>query len=262
MPITSAPRATVIKVGGHQASSRLDGFDHDRALFLGAQARRPGGGEAARLACLPRDAVPDGQPDAGEDGRTSAAWRRAVLSQPHQGRGRCGLLHRLGRPWRGGSPRSPRSCRTIIAAKRLGEGFPLAAWSRWWAMRSWTRATSTNAAGRLEERPAQIAGGSSTITGSRSTGWCAKACSSDREDLRGVRLGRGDRQIRRLQRAAFEEPGGKALRDWIESCPNQDYSALTFMGGAVWRAPDGRPWRPGRRDCADRAAQRRRTGTP
>ena len=39
----------------------------------------------------------------------------------------------------------------------------------------------------------------------------------------------------RLQRAAFEEPGGTALRDWIDACPNPEYSALTYMGGAVWR---------------------------
>ncbi|WP_339949546.1 transketolase [uncultured Albimonas sp.] len=38
-----------------------------------------------------------------------------------------------------------------------------------------------------------------------------------------------------LQRAAFEEPGGSALREWIDACTNQEYSALTFMGGAVWR---------------------------
>ena len=38
-----------------------------------------------------------------------------------------------------------------------------------------------------------------------------------------------------LQRAAFQEPGGEALRDWIDACPNQQYSALTYMGGAVWR---------------------------
>ena len=38
-----------------------------------------------------------------------------------------------------------------------------------------------------------------------------------------------------LQRAAFEEPGGQALRDWIDGCPNQLYSALTFQGGAAWR---------------------------
>ncbi|SOH94809.1 pyruvate dehydrogenase E1 component [Monaibacterium marinum] len=38
-----------------------------------------------------------------------------------------------------------------------------------------------------------------------------------------------------LQRAAFQEPGGEKLREWIDDCPNQLYSALTFMGGAVWR---------------------------
>ncbi|WP_227287746.1 transketolase [Boseongicola sp. H5] len=38
-----------------------------------------------------------------------------------------------------------------------------------------------------------------------------------------------------LQRAAFEEPGGDRLRKWIDDCPNQLYSALTYMGGAVWR---------------------------
>jgi len=38
-----------------------------------------------------------------------------------------------------------------------------------------------------------------------------------------------------LQRAAFGEPGGDRLRAWIDACPNQQYSALTFMGGKVWR---------------------------
>ena len=38
-----------------------------------------------------------------------------------------------------------------------------------------------------------------------------------------------------LQRAAFEEPGGDKLRDWIQNCPNQLYSALTYKGGDAWR---------------------------
>ena len=38
-----------------------------------------------------------------------------------------------------------------------------------------------------------------------------------------------------LQRAAFEEPGGEALKAWIQACPNADYSALTYQGGAAWR---------------------------
>ncbi len=39
----------------------------------------------------------------------------------------------------------------------------------------------------------------------------------------------------RLQQAAFAEPGGDALRRWIDACPNQLYSALTFQGGAAFR---------------------------
>jgi pyruvate dehydrogenase E1 component len=38
-----------------------------------------------------------------------------------------------------------------------------------------------------------------------------------------------------LQRAAFGEEGGEALRRWIDDCPNALYSALSFQGGAAWR---------------------------
>lgn len=38
-----------------------------------------------------------------------------------------------------------------------------------------------------------------------------------------------------LQQAAFAEAGGENLRIWIDACPNQLYSALTFQGGAAWR---------------------------
>ncbi len=37
------------------------------------------------------------------------------------------------------------------------------------------------------------------------------------------------------QRAAFAEPGGDKLREWIDACPNQEYAALTFMSGSLWR---------------------------
>ena len=37
------------------------------------------------------------------------------------------------------------------------------------------------------------------------------------------------------QQAAFREPGGLALREWIDACPNVDYAALTYQGGAAWR---------------------------
>src|SRR4051812_45004739 len=38
-----------------------------------------------------------------------------------------------------------------------------------------------------------------------------------------------------LMEEAFREPGGERLREWIDTCPNQLYSALTFQGGAAWR---------------------------
>lgn len=38
-----------------------------------------------------------------------------------------------------------------------------------------------------------------------------------------------------LQRAAFEEAGGSILKQWIDTCPNQLYSALTYQGGSAWR---------------------------
>ena len=38
-----------------------------------------------------------------------------------------------------------------------------------------------------------------------------------------------------LMQEAFREPGGERLQAWIDSCPNQLYSALTFQGGAAWR---------------------------
>ena len=40
----------------------------------------------------------------------------------------------------------------------------------------------------------------------------------------------------KLQRAAFARPGGKTLEEWIDNCPNVDFAALTFQGGAAWRA--------------------------
>ncbi|MGU9979650.1 transketolase [Phreatobacter sp. HK31-P] len=39
----------------------------------------------------------------------------------------------------------------------------------------------------------------------------------------------------KLLEAAFAEPGGEALRRWIDSCPNQLYAALCYQGGAAWR---------------------------
>ncbi|MER8386578.1 transketolase [Mesorhizobium sp. M1380] len=39
----------------------------------------------------------------------------------------------------------------------------------------------------------------------------------------------------KLLEAAFAQPGGEALKAWVDGCPNQLYSALTFQGGGAWR---------------------------
>lgn len=37
------------------------------------------------------------------------------------------------------------------------------------------------------------------------------------------------------QYEAFQKLGGKALKKWLNTCPNDIYSALTYQGGAEWR---------------------------
>lgn len=39
----------------------------------------------------------------------------------------------------------------------------------------------------------------------------------------------------KLQREAFERPGGTTLQEWIDNCPNADFAVLTYQGGSAWR---------------------------
>jgi len=39
----------------------------------------------------------------------------------------------------------------------------------------------------------------------------------------------------KLLHRAFQLPGGDALRQWIDSCPNSKYSTLVYKGGEAWR---------------------------
>jgi pyruvate dehydrogenase E1 component len=56
--------------------------------------------------------------------------------------------------------------------------------------------------------------------------------------------------------AAFAEPGGEALKRWIDEAGNADYAALTYLGGAAWRerllkeAPETKPILDARDDDA------------
>ena len=40
----------------------------------------------------------------------------------------------------------------------------------------------------------------------------------------------------KLMEQAFKEPGGEALREWIDTTSNAEYAALTYQGGEQWRA--------------------------
>jgi pyruvate dehydrogenase E1 component len=37
------------------------------------------------------------------------------------------------------------------------------------------------------------------------------------------------------QRETFARPGGQAIADWIDACPNAEFAALTYQGGPAWR---------------------------
>ena len=39
----------------------------------------------------------------------------------------------------------------------------------------------------------------------------------------------------KMQREVFKRPGGAAVERWIDDCPNAEYAALTYQGGAAWR---------------------------
>lgn len=37
------------------------------------------------------------------------------------------------------------------------------------------------------------------------------------------------------QKEVFGRPGGQAIADWIDQCPNAEFAALTYQGGSAWR---------------------------
>ncbi len=39
----------------------------------------------------------------------------------------------------------------------------------------------------------------------------------------------------KTQREVFARPGGGAIADWIDACPNAEFAALTYQGGPAWR---------------------------
>ncbi|WEK00911.1 MAG: transketolase [Candidatus Sphingomonas phytovorans] len=39
----------------------------------------------------------------------------------------------------------------------------------------------------------------------------------------------------KTQREVFARPGGGAIADWIDACPNAEFAVLTYQGGPAWR---------------------------
>jgi pyruvate dehydrogenase E1 component len=39
----------------------------------------------------------------------------------------------------------------------------------------------------------------------------------------------------KLQKAVFARPGGRVIEEWIDTCPNAEFAALTYQGGIAWR---------------------------
>ena len=115
------PNQDGLKVGGHQASSRLARYGDDGALFLGAAGRRTASRSSRMRPDLPRDPVSVRPPRRATSSSASAAWRRAVLPVAHQGQRRRRFLDRLGgagrrhhhlRAW----------CRTMCGPSRWAKG--------------------------------------------------------------------------------------------------------------------------------------------
>src|SRR6201990_662080 len=91
-------------------------------------------------------------------------------------------------------------------------------------MPRWTRAISSRRCSKAGSMACGTPGGWSTIPGRASVPLYANGGGG----VVIVKYGT-------LMQAAFAEPGGEALKRWIDSCPNQMYAALCFQGGAAFR---------------------------
>ena len=156
------------KVGGHQASS-ASVVDHPhRALLRIPAPRRPRLDQTARLARLPRRAIPARPPRPLLPDDAARVRRPAGLSVAHQGPGSGRFFDRLGRAGRGGAG-VRRAGRQIRRARASATSAPTAS-SRSSATPSWTRGMSGKRSPRRQSRGWATSSGSSTSTARVSTG--------------------------------------------------------------------------------------------
>ena len=224
-----------LKVGGHQASSRLARHHHDRALSRRAAAARPRGGEAPCLADLPCHPVSARQADArrleafrGYKGAQSYPSRTKDADDVDFSTGSVGLgvaqtlfsslVQDYVRAHGWGLDRPEGRMVALVGDAELDEGnifeALLEGWKQglrncWWIIDYNRQSLDAVVREGLWERYEQLF---------KNFGW----------DVVILKYGS-------LQQAAFKEPGGDKLRHWIDRCPNPLYSALVFAGGAAWR---------------------------
>ena len=209
--------------------------NHDVPLLLGAAAGRPHRSEAACVADLSRHQLSCRPADAGEAGELPRLQGRAELSVAHKGHRRRRFLDRLGglgvaqtlfaslvqdyvkaHGW--AQDKAEGKMVALVGDAEMDEGnifeALLEGWKHgvrntWWVVDYNRQSLDAVIREGLWERFEQIFS---------SFGW----------DV--VILKHGALQLK-----AFAEPGGEKLREWIDRCPNQLYSALTYQGGAAWR---------------------------
>ena len=183
---------------------RLAGDGDDGALLLGAAARGSGGGEAARLAGVPRHPVPVRPPDAREARALPRAGRRAVLSVAHQGHRRRRFLDRLGRAGRrDDAVRLDRAglCAAEAARRRRTTDRPHGRAGR--RRRARRRQHLRGAARRLEARRAEPVVGDRLQPPEPRRRGQRPAVRPHRRDVRAGRLARRDAEVRQ---AAWRRP--------------------------------------------------------
>ena len=259
------PNRDGLKVGGHQASCASI-ISVMAALYF--EVLRP----QDRIAVKPHAGpvfhainVPVRPAEPREAGGVAPARRRAILSEPGEGRRRGRFLHRLGRPRRGDDhvQRADAGLRAPARAWRA-RGCRPAATSRSRATPSSTRATSTRRCWRAGSTTSAMSGGSSTTTARAST-----ACVPDRlfGRFEGLFRDMGWNVVtmkygRKLQ-AAFAREGGEALRALDRRLPQQPLFGAHLPGRRRVAAGAARRSRPLARHARDhRPADRRRTRRP
>ena len=248
-----------IKVGGHQASSAsMVGIM--TALWFGHLGRsRQGRGEAARLARVPRHQVPDRRARPLVPHPAARARRAAGVPEPDQGPRRVRLLDRVGRPRR----RRPavRRRRPPLPRRPLRRGRDPPA--RFIALAGDAELDEGNVWEAITDPALQGLGNVMLVVDANRQSLDRVVPDQKIKKLMEFFDGAGwhvvEAKYGPLLTAAFERPGGDALRAHIDAMSNEEYQSLFAYRGAELRRPLPRRRRR-RRATVRRRHLRRRAG--